>query len=115
VFTVASPLAGIGTKDPVDDAALLLFAHMGERIDAYPPAVAGITIVHLRTAPKRDPFSRTRRGHDPIGLAAPGARVYDLPAELDHNTALPWSVGQIFAGTWARLPAVTLPAQGASE
>lgn len=100
VWTVASPLGGTGAKPMNPDSSIPFAQHMGERIDGYPAATAGIHVMHFRTSPKHDPFSATHDGHDPLAVTVPGAVVVDLPDTLGHNTSLPWVAQHLADGTW---------------
>lgn len=100
VFTVASPLGGVGGRSPNLDPSLPLASHMGERILGYPPPVAGVRIVHLRTSPQKDWFSRVHEGNDPLAVSVPGAALVDVPPELGHDASLPWATARIADGSW---------------
>lgn len=101
VLTVASPIGGIGLKDPVAEPEGPFARHFGERIEDYAAPPEGVRVLHLRTSPASDPFSRVRKGHDPVAVRVPGATVVDLPVELGHDASLVWVAERLGDGRWA--------------
>lgn len=100
LYTVAAPLAG-ASKEARPEEILdwrPFVATIGSARTAYAPAPAGFLVTHVRTDPRSDRHMRPdRSGHVPNDPAVrvPGASVIDAPADLGHDEALSWAVGQV--------------------
>jgi pimeloyl-ACP methyl ester carboxylesterase len=102
VLTVASPLAGSGMRADFeldDDTRFLL--QLGGVIRGYPAAAPRVRVTHLRTDWPADaamkPSSKGYRPNDPA-VRVEGAEVIDLPASLDHSTALLHAAEELASG-----------------
>jgi hypothetical protein len=111
VLTVSSMLAGnVPRGDGSDERQRINFLFdLGTRITHYPPPVAGIHVVHLRTTLPGDISMIPLFGHHPNDprIGVPGAPQIDLPGRLDHGGALEYvlrGVVEGWADDWLRTP-----------
>ncbi len=103
VYTVASPLAGVGyhaAGDEEDDNTRFL-NDLGAIKKQYLPAAPNVTVVHLRTSYPADTVMKPNaygRAPNQKGVGVEGAREVDLPDNLGHDDSLLWVVKQLAAG-----------------
>lgn len=93
IITVASPLAGSGTRStlPVEDEETRFLLSLGGVIPGYPAAAPGVEVVHMRTRyPADEAMKPSSSGHQPNapGAVVEGARTVELPDSVDHVTSL---------------------------
>jgi hypothetical protein len=104
VMTVASPLAGMDdrTPNPGGQAQAKFMLDFGTRVVEYPVGPAAMAVVHLRTQYPGDQVMKPTATHAPndptVGI--PGAKQIDLPAQLNHDSALAWVAAKIVDGSW---------------
>lgn len=104
VMTVASPLAGMHARPPNSDgrAEAKFMLDFDTGITGYPVAPLAMAAAHLRTQYPGDSVmkpSGTHLPNDP-SVGIPGAKQFDLPADLTHDSALDYVAGKIVDGTW---------------
>jgi len=105
VVTVASPLAGNGSREPTlpNELEPNFLWDMGVGFLHYPPAAAGVKVAHLRTRYPSDPVMKPNFGGfrpNRKGAGVPGALEVDLPKEWGHILSLR-RVAEIMAkGFW---------------
>lgn len=93
VFTVASPLAGAGIHNRLEDedGANRFMKDLGATKRGFPAAAANVLVTHLRTQFPGDPVMEPKFGQHPPnmhGVGVQGATEIDLPSTLNHDGAL---------------------------
>ncbi|MFT3837133.1 MAG: hypothetical protein QM723_09065 [Myxococcaceae bacterium] len=103
VYTVASPLAGVGYRSAVeeDDDNTRFLNDLGAVRHQYSAAAPNVEVVHLRTSyPADNVMKPNRYGRPPNqrGVGVEGAREVDLPEDIGHDESLIYVARQIVQG-----------------
>jgi len=103
VYTVASPLAGVGYRSAVeeDDDNTRFLNDLGAARKTYSAAAPNVEVVHLRTSYPADHVMKPNRfGRPPNqrGVGVENAREVDLPEDIGHDDSLIYVARQILAG-----------------
>ena len=93
VFTVASPLSGVGLHEKAEDedGENRFLKDLGATKKGFPAAAANVRVIHYRTHFPGDPSMEPRfKKHQPnkSGVGVKGATEVDLPENLTHDGSL---------------------------
>jgi hypothetical protein len=109
VWTVASPLAGVGYHSKIDneDDDTRFFNDLGSTKDGYTAAAPNVTVFHYRTTYPADQVMKPNPfGHAPNqrGCKVANATEIDLPTNLTHDGSVLYIAQQLAIAEGVQLP-----------